>query len=302
MSAQAWEDIRLATVVVQALPQIDMPSLTFKLPYKTGTAQAYLTSQATDIAGHHWATGAATLTAVGVGVNMELASEIEEDSIVPIAPMVISDMSATMSDTLEDMVLNGDDATNHMDTDVVVATDPRKGFDGIRYLCHTNSCTSSLATLTLENIQALRGSMDKYGVNPDQLIYVASPKGHIKLLSLKDANNYPVTVVYRDLLPTPGVTGIKESIDGSPLLISAKVRDTLNTSGIYQNSNKTCLYVINKNAWMFGTRRPLRMASDVFVVADYRVVVMKGRFGFTPKIACTTTYPAAWLGIAMASS
>lgn len=304
-SASVWEDVRLETRLAQQFVQVDMPTASYTSPYKTGTASVYLTTQASDIGAHKFATGGATLTAVGFGCAMEFATEMDEDSIVPVLPVIREDMIKAMAEALETACINGDDSDTHQDTIYTSSADPAAAWDGLRYLTLQADLTQSIATLTVENVRLIRAAMGKYGVAPDQLLWVVSPKGYIKLLGLEDSSGAQVVMTLDKLGAQATIlTGQLGALDGAPIIVSGQMREDLDAStGLYgSGQTTTSLLCVNKRAFLFGTKRPMRMAEDYFALADYHLVVMKGRYAFVPRLACTADYPCAANGIGMATT
>lgn len=309
MSASIFEDIRLATPLAAQLMQINMPSLTYKPPYKTDTSICYLTAQATDMTPAAFDTGTPTLTAKGFGSAMEFSGEIEEDSLAPVLPIVRQTLVDIHADHLERALVNGDDGT-HMDTFITGTTDTRTAWDGFRYLTYAGSLTQSLNTLNVDNLRLMRAGMGKYGVDPKQLIWVCSPKGHIKMLGLKDDQNNQAVMTMDKVGPQATIlTGQLAAIDGAPLLVSSHYPEWETSAGIYGDSGGTPspytrsgVLCINKKMFWLGNRRPVRIEQDKFILSDYILVVAKARWAFMPAIACNSTYPCAYRGIDMATT
>ncbi len=307
LSATVWEDIRVKCLLMQQFQTIQMPTRVFDNPYRTGSARCYLTSQATDMTPHAFDTQVATLTAKGFGAAMEFSGELDEDSLTPVMPIVVDDLSTTLAESLESAILNGDvtDST-HMDTCVTAATDVRKAWDGLRYLTYTASLTQSLATFTIENLRKLTAGMGKYGTNPNDLVWVVSPKARVKLLSLKDANNYPMVQTVSQIPNPTVVSGMLNALDGSPIIVSGQMPENLTTAGIYGDTggdpsayHNTTILQFNKRAFLLGERRGLRIENDRFILGDFILVVAKARWAWVPKIACSASYKCAYAGIAV---
>lgn len=308
MSQSIFSDIRLATVVAQQLMQINMPTRTFQPPYRSGEPTTYLTSQATDQTPKAFDTGTPTLTALGFGTAMEFSTEMEEDSLAAVMPVVRQSLIEDQAESLESALINGDDGT-HFDGAAVDggSGDVRNAWDGFRFLTYTSSLTTDLNTLNVDTLRGLTSEMGKYAANPKQCFWLTGPKIRVKLLGLKDDQNNPAVLTMDKLGPNATiVTGMVASIDGMPVLISGQYPEWEDSSGAYGDSGGTpsaytqsSIILINKGMFWLGNRRPLRIDQDRFILGDYILVVAKSRWGFAPAIACNTSYKCAWRGINM---
>jgi HK97 family phage major capsid protein len=307
-SAALWTDIRLAAKVAAAFVQIDMPTLSYKSPYATGHTTCYLTSEATDLTPAHVPTGAATLTAKGMGAALEFSGELTEDSIIPTLPMATEDMVQTLAEHLDTSIINGDTTSPHFDGAAVNlgAADTRRAWKGLRRLTHDASLLTSLSTLTAEALLGLRGGMGVYGVDPAQLVMIASPRAYIKLLSLKDsANNAVVLGMDKIGAAATILTGMLGSLWGIPILVSAQSPEWEGeATGYYEDgggdppaAHWSSIIVANRRAFLVGHRRPVAIESARFILGDWVLVVGRQRVAFSPRITCGATRPCAYRGI-----
>ena len=292
-SAQIWEDIRLKTLVGSNLVGVNMPTLAYKMPYKAGSATAYLTAQATDISPSDFTTGADTLTAVGFGCAIKFSGEMDEDSVAPIMPVVRMDIADTLAEGLENALLNGDNASTNQDG-VTGTTDVRKAWDGFRFLSLANSETyADLGTFSTDNLRALRAKMGKYGINPNDLMWVTGPAGWHKFLNLDE-----VTTMDKYGAAATILSGEIGKFDGIPIVVSGQIKENLNASGVYDTSttDNTVVHLINKRLFYLGYRRGVTIEDDRFILGDYQLVVGKARWAFEPRITVSATYPTAVIG------
>jgi len=152
--------------------------------------------------------------------------------------------------------------------------------------------------------------MGKYGANPDDCFWLMSPKAIVKMLSLKDANNYPMVQTLNLYGPQATVlSGRLLQLDGSPIIVSGQYPEYMTTAGIYGDSGgdpsaytNTSMLKVNKKMFLVGERRGITVENDRLILADYTLVVAKARWAWAPKIACSATYPCAYCGIAMATA
>lgn len=290
-SADVWQDLHLQTLVGGNLEQINMPTLSYKLPYVASNTTAYLTSQATDITTSRFGTEADTLTAQGFGAALYFSGEMEEDSIIPVMPVVRQDIARTLAQGLESALLDGDTTGTHQDSDVTGSTDVRKAWNGFRKLALADAATKTDGTsFQTSTWRAARTAMGKYGISPSDLICVTGPVGFNKLLNLSEVMTVDKYGPNATLL-----SGELARFDGVPIIVSGQVRENLNASGVYDGSTTTKSYMllIDRRRFMLGTRRALTIEDDRFILGDYKLVVAKARWAFASRIGVSSTYTTA---------
>lgn len=292
MSSLVWEDLRLSCQVGANLVQVDMPTADYKPPYQQGSATVYLTAQATDITASNFTTGAVTLSAKGFGAATKFSGEMTEDSAAAVAPAVRRDIGIGLGEAVEDAILNADNASTNQDG-VTSSTDIHRAWDGLRYLCLTDSTLYvDGGTMSDTIMQTARKQMKKYGVRPADLMWITGPSSYNAVLAL---TNVVTADKYGALATT--ITGELAKYMGIPILVSGQIDENLNASGVYDGSttDNTCLFLVNKNCFYLGTRREIAIEEDRFILGDYSLIVGKGRFAFSPTMSSTpsSTYRTA---------
>jgi len=286
-SGQLWEDLRVATVIANQFPQVNMTTPTFYSPYMTGLATVFLSSEATDLSEVHPTTGKTTLTAKSFATAMTFSSEFEEDSIIAVMPMVTRDLVTALAEGLEDAIINGDESTApHMDAETTT-TKTVFAWDGLRHDLLAQSLSTDLSTFATSTVLTGRCAMTKYGLDPKQLMFVVGWVGQKNIMAATEF----LTV---DKIGTQAaiITGSVGQYLGSPVFISGLMKDdALSATGYYSSSvSKSCMYLLNKNCWLLGVRRGIKMDSDRFIMGDYTAVVAKARWAWTDRIAVSSTY------------
>jgi len=163
-----------------------------------------------------------------------------------------------------------------MDSDVTSATDARKAWDGLRKMAQ-DSNQVSLSTLSLANLRSMRSKMGKYGVDPSKLVYIVSASGFIKLLGIDEV------VTLEKYGPNATVlTGELGRIDGIPIVVSEKMRDDLNASGVNDatSNSKGLVLLAYIPAFVLGNRRKVTVKSWVDVENDQQALVATWRGAF----------------------
>lgn len=284
-SADMIDRVRLARKVSALFPLINMPTDPFKMPSLTSDSTAYLVPEATgedDTAANRTfkaskpKTGNVTLNAVKLGIRTNFSLELEEDSIIPILEMVKNNFAIEINGGIEDALINGDDSGSHMDADVTDAKDRRKAWKGLRKKTQT-ALDTQLSTFDTAGLRAMRGKMGKYGVDPKKLCYLLSPKGYVKLLSNADLLTYEK---YGDRATL--YSGELAQFDGTPVLVSEYVRESLGASGVNDatTNNKSIVLLMYVSAFVMGSKRKITLRSFVDVQNDQTALVLSWRGAF----------------------
>lgn len=300
-STTFYEMVRLDTRVASLFPMISMPTNPFKLPVEIGRISTYKQAEQTADTGQDKIpvgdgssiTDNTTLTAVAQAGRVLTSKELEEDSIIPILPFIRQALVRSLAEGREDCIVNGDTAGSHEDTDITLATDRRKMYLGLRAMANDQTYKSDLATFNIGNIRGLRGSMGKYGVNPNRLAIVCGVKGYMKLLSLaevitldKYGNNATI------------LNGELAKLDGMPVVVSEWVRENLDATGIYNVAGtKTVLHLVNRDSFIIGEKRPIttQLLSELYAESGQDALVATERHVFSPIYAIASN-KSTWMG------
>ena len=191
---------------------------------------------------------------------------LEEDTILSLLPILRNKVIMGFALGREDFILNGDTAGTHEDVDTTSATSRRKAYLGLRAMSNDQTYKQDLATFNLTNLTAMRIGMEEYGVDPSKLAWITGIKGFFKLKNLPEC----ITV---DKLG-PNATLLKGQIatfDGSPVIVSEKIRQDLDATGIYSaaGQTKTVLHCVNTSGFVLGSRRELLIQVLVELYARY---------------------------------
>ena len=310
MSPRLTEYIRLPNNASNQFSVIDMPTNPYYLPYLSGDLTAYVTAESTGAHGSGTAptasdatTAKRTLTAVKLGVKVTFTEELNEDSIIPVLPTLEGNLAYALEEGREQATINGDSGGTHQDNDVGASTtDRRVAWDGLRKYALANSGSKvSLGTFSTSNVRSMRAAMGKYGVNPDQLVWIVGPKGYQNLRDLDE-----VTTVEKFGDSATIRNGRLEQFDGIPLILSGAVRQDVGSAGVNAASGNTYSFMLcaHKQAFVFGRRRgvTIRFVSGVEDV-DQIVMVATIRECFQQVHTADTTnghYPVT-IGYAFSS-
>ena len=301
LSASLIDRISLELRVAALFSAIDMPSQPFEVPGRA-VSRSRLGTKAEETADTGQAKFLAvtpgsrkvTMTAVKLGGRALVSKEAEEDAIIAMLPFIQEELVDFMAADLEDAIVNGDDSSPHLDSDVTDFTDPkdpRTAFNGIRHATQAAAKTDlSNAVPTVANsIRANRKKMGKYGIRPGDLAHLLSLSAYMSLLG--DANVYTVDKY------GPGATILAGELgraDGTPLIVSEYVRQDLNASGVFDGvtTTRTIVQTVNRRGFVIGSRRGLtvQVFRELYAESDQDVVQVSWRKAFTPWYPVATEF------------
>lgn len=281
-SADLIDKFRLELKLGAFFRHINMPTNPYKLPGLTGDTTAYKISESTSdsaskITASTPTSAAVTLTAVKLAARTLWSEESAEDLIVPVLPLVKDNLARIMAESVEDALINGDSDGDHFDIDITDPTDHRKSWNGLRARSRQSSDEVSLSTFNAANLRSMRRKMGKYGVNPGRLGWLTGPVGMNHFLGLDELitlDKYgPAATI---------LTGEVGRFDGSPVIISEKVREDLNSVGVHDvtNTGFTHVTVFNRDAFIMGDRRKMTMKSVEDIETDQMIMVVTMRGDF----------------------
>ena len=288
--------VRIAAAVGQLFPEINMPTDPFKLPARAFARQnaVKLSESTADAASKATAktpgTRQVTLDAQKLGVRVLWSLELDEDSIIAMAPFLRDEIIEGLAYGLETAYLNGDNSGTHMDNDTNggSADLAEKTWAGLRKHAQANSLTTDLATFSTANLRVLRGSLGKYGADPRDLAWIVSVKGLIKMLGLAEV----ITVEKYGPLATI-VTGQLASLDGIPVVVSEHMRDDVAATGVNTVGGPNTLsnlVLANRRAWIRGVRRAPTIKTKEDIETDQLIAVVTWRGDFQRVLGTAETH------------
>jgi len=284
-SAELIQKVKLALKVAALHARIVMPMNPFKLPIDGADATAYLAAESTsDTATKFTAstpgTKNVTFDAVKLACRVLVSTELEEDSVVAILPLLRDKIVQALAEAQENATINGDTAGTHQDSDVTGANDTRKAWDGYRKLALA-SAKVDLATFNITDLRAVRAAMGKYGVNPNNLAWIAGISVFNKMLNLSE-----VLTVDKYGANATILSGELAKLDGIPVIVSEFIREDLNDSGVYDGitTTDTVLPLVYRPAFLYGDRRSitLRVSQELYMETDQDVAIATQRLDFQP--------------------
>jgi HK97 family phage prohead protease len=216
-----------------------------------------------------------TLSTVKLISQSYLGNETEEDAILPILPLIRESMVRSHARGIENAILAG----NH-DNGVYTSG----AFEGLLAAADSDNHESVVGTggfaasdaVTAADLLAMRKNMGKYGINPNDVVYIVSQDVYYNLL--EDAEFQDANLVGDMATKLSGEIG---QVFGSRVLMcdefASKAADIYGAVAVYTRN-----YVMPR-------LRGVTVESDYEVANQRRVLVASQRIGFTDLIDGATS-------------
>ncbi len=204
-----------------------------------------------------------------------LGNETEEDAILPILPLIRESMVRAHARGIENAILAGDDADGAYGTSGAA-------FEGLLHLARNDSDYTQSATafatdkIVATDLLEMRKNMGKYGINPNEVVYIVSQRSYYELL--EDAEFQDANLVGDMATKLSGEIG---QVFGSRVLLC----DEFATPA----AAKFGAIAVNPRNYVLPRLRGVTVESDYEVANQRRVLVASQRIGFTDLIDGATS-------------
>ena len=289
-NGEAWEtevsttiqnEMRRQLVVASAMSSITMPQPVMRIPVNpdagsdaTWVAAAnYGSDMGATVSGTGTSSGAkathtlgeVTLTAYKLATKEYIAFEEDEDTLIPLLPIIRDAMARRMAKTLDKaMLIGAGDATTPLKG--LATYDPAAG-DGSLLQPVVTLATTSTAMTALKMMEARR-KLAAWGLNPSELVAFVSTQAYFELL--EDTNFLTVDKAGPNATLLTGQVG---SIGNTPIIVSASFDAAA--------AGAAAAVIVNPRNFLVGTHRGMRVDSDDEVVNQRSVLVASMRIGMT---------------------
>ena len=287
VSSNIERDIQVELVLAPLFREIQMRSATQILPILPDAGYAeFTTNQAAsgssphgnlaqrgDAYGTPWGgvdLAERTLSTKKLISQSYLGNETEEDAIIPILPLIRESVIRSHARAVENMILVGNSADGAFGTGGAAP-------DGIITLAAADSDKTQSATafasekLTAAQLLAARKNMGKYGIRPDQVVYI---------VSVAEYHNLIADAAYADASQVEGLatklTGEVGRVYGSPVIVC----DEFAAAAV----SKFYAVAVNTRNFVIPRLRGVTVESDYEVANQRRVLVASQRLGFVDII------------------
>ena len=202
-----------------------------------------------------------------------LGNETEEDAIMPILPLIRESIVRSHAKGIENAILLGNHSTGVYTSGT---------FDGLITMAAADSdqtqSTTAVATdtVTAADLLSMRKNMGKYGVNPNDVVYIVSQAVYFQLL--EDAEFQDANLVGDMATKLRGEIG---QVFGSRILLCDEFPA--------QAANGFGAIAVYARNYVMPRLRGVTLESDYEVANQRRVIVASQRIGFDDLIAGATS-------------
>ena len=291
VSTQIEKEIMLELKLAQAFREITINSQTQVLPIQTDAGPAAWGSN-TDTAGNlenrpqvtnvQYNAKQVIVKATRLISTTFMDNNIDEEVLVNLMPMLVESVARAHARAVDGALLTG-------------TSGGAEGFDGLEALAGSNAFTTSVAAAGTGVVDAAdflgaRKLMGKYGMMPEDLIYVVSQKRYYDLIA--DAGFADITDVGSDMATK--ITGSVGSIFGTPVVVS----DQLEAEG----ASASVGYAVNVRNHVVPRLRGVSVEQDYEVLNQRRVIVASQSLGFNQLVANNGTTDVSVVKLVQAGS
>ena len=286
LQTRMYAESQLATQLLST--EIDMPTATYKMPLKTTRTSFHTQGEAQDPTQSNIGTDDIVLNASKLTGVASYSYEENEDSIIPILPILQADMAEGATASFEDAIINGHRSATHQDFNIAgIANHHAKLFDGLRRRILSSTLASikvdlSVGGISETNLLAMKTAMGKYGIKVADLMWVCGADDYNTMLGLD-------SVLTADKKGGAGATintGNLPNIFGIPIVYSGAIQSNLDDTGVNVDggaNDKSAIYLVNKRSWIVGVRRSFTVETEIDKFKQLNYVIASLRRDFQPK-------------------
>jgi len=281
-SARFDRQVELESKVAGLFEDIPMPTDNYELPIDESGLTMYTHAEAVgdnanQVPAGTPTVGKNTLNAKKLAIRALVSTEIGEDSVINISSYITDRIARAYAAGWDNVLVNGDTAGTHMDTDVTAANDIQKAFLGMRALAVDGTYGAAIAGAALAetDIHIGRREMGKYGVDTSKMAIVTGPVGYLEMVTRFD--NFRTLDKYGALATV--FNGELGKFFGIPVIVSDQYKENLNDTGVYDGSttDQTSLTLVYRPALVTGTRRGVTIKAVEDITTDQMITVMTVR-------------------------
>mgnify|MGYP000214508014 CR=1 FL=1 len=261
VSTNMQEDIRRKLVIAPQFTTLTMNAPVIKMPlnpeagYATWvTSGSFMSTASSGTAATH-ALQELTISAYKLATKEFLGVEEEDDSIIPLLPIIRNAMVRRMAKAEDKALLLGAGS----------GVDPLKGIT--KYATAIDTTTTTTAKITAATLMGIRRNLGVWGLTPSDLVYLVSQDAYYDLL--EDTNFLTMDKAGANATLFNGQIGY---VGGTPVIVSGEFE--AKAAGKY---NAICL---NASNFMLGRYKNLMLESDYFVESQQKILVATERLGF----------------------
>lgn len=264
--------------------EVQMPTDPYDFPLQT-TDPTFKANNVEnrDAAATDIGTSSFTLTSKTFMALVQYSYKVDEDSIIPILPLLLERLGKAAARALENALINGDTTSTHQDSDITDADDVAKQWKGFRKLALAVAGLKTDITsggFSRANLLAVLKLLGKYGVRTQDILWIVGPKAWNALLGLDEFVNF----YQRGGVGSFVAGGPPPAPWGGSIIVSDQMRENLNASGVYDGSTttKNGVIALNRSGFVFGSRREFMVEVERNIRSQTHDIVASFRKAFSP--------------------
>jgi len=257
-----------------------MPTETYRFPKLTTGNTVYYVGEGSSAPESLMSTGTVELAAKKLMVALAISAELEEDSVLPIVPVIRDDLAKAFALAEENVFINGNTSHTATATESACATtdnwfvsDQRLAFNGILNFACGTSVDAGSGALSLADISTGIQNLDVFGRDKSELLLVTSLREESTLRQLLGIN---LSLNQLGLTGTalPGEVG---KVWGIPVVATNLLA--------VDSDNKSEALLMNRNAAIIGDRRifNIKSSDEVLLRSDQLLIVASERIAFNAQ-------------------
>ena len=312
-SRRLWPVVRALTFVLEKLPQVEVPQGAESIitPLQAADPTFYKVAQTTDenattltpnatVPSSKFATDKNTLTVAKGGARTQYTGEMEEDSLIPWASQLRTQLEAATAEQMEHAVIDGDTATGATTNINTIGGTP----GGTEFYLLINGLRKSPLVTTTANSRSgsgtlvdtdfmdtawLLGTAGKIGGDPTKVDFIIDPNVSKKaayLASVKTRDVFLNATLENGLLK--GIWAYRVYTSWFMHWLSATNPLKANTAGkvdltTQANNTTGAILAVRWDQWLFGWKRRIKIETVRIPRSDITEITATMRFGLSQR-------------------
>lgn len=307
LGAEYYDYYMLSALTEAKFEHFDPQTRIFDWPLLTSLPTVYRRSEATTnnpavATRTSPGTSKVTFTLEVYAAAVPTSFEFVEDSAIPVVPLIIQASAKAHANSFESVIYNGDSTATHFDTGAgYTSLNPETYEKGLRRLASDASKTFDVQSTSVgvgDATAAFHGKdwtyllklAGAYGANPNEGFFWCSVAGYnhtLNMAAFSEPGTYGAGSAFG--------SGKLDQILGRQLVVSPKISDLMNASGIYDNSTKTYTVVgfCNPTAFRIAEAKGVGVEFERYPTSGQLIAVTTARKSFKCLESATTNgYPS----------
>jgi len=289
LAAEMVWHVQIANTVVPWLEFVNAPYDNYEIPTGTANPTVYFKAENTAPTAAVPTTSKMTFSGKKIIGEVDFSYEMDENAIIPLLPTLKTSLGKAIADAEERAVIWGDDTTtaaSNIDKNVA-AGDPQLAFNGLWYTAKGGTATWFVAYGTdwPTSFRALRAAMDKYAIDPLDLLVICPVYVMDKLRSHSGFQTWdkvgPMASALTGMLPNANSIYKYGLFDGIIVACSPYVYKSDNTgvrlTTAGSNTSYNAMLINRRRAFFARIKNQITVETDRDVKAQTNFLVMSER-------------------------